>query len=335
MLRLCFAPELGSGEYQVNIRSGSGECQVSFLAICLEISSLFIVLYHSGTKTFVMAKLRDTIIRLRGKFGDYVLVESKNGAYARRRVAPGTKKNELALKQQYDRAAYLNKLASELNSIIKEYCGIFTTEKLYQNILKRFRKEPLNNRFLLLKQLEGMEMKLRYRFSQLGHCNIAVRKAKNKTLVSLTCIGHPLPGKFKADCYYYDLLLLTWSGKKNAALRQRKRTEWISLKEDLDEFVFRFASPPGVSNWLLCMRQRLGVKEKKIEGVKEKEIESYEAEGVVIKAAGSFVKKELEMLEMSKKNNRDKIFTRKQEEEIERVKAKRRPEDRKTERPKD
>ena len=70
-----------------------------------------------------MAKQKG-IIPLSGKIGNVVFTqEPGEEARVRRTVTPGTKRNEPALKQQYSRAAILDKLASEINTIIKTEAG--------------------------------------------------------------------------------------------------------------------------------------------------------------------------------------------------------------------
>src|ERR1700730_6652367 len=106
-----------------------------------------------------MAKIKPTIIKVSGKIGNDVIVDSKTyGHHVRKAPAKGSKKNEAALKQQYSRTKFLNALASELNTVIKGYSVSFKSSGFYQRMQKLFRKEPLDKRFLLLQKLKDMEI---------------------------------------------------------------------------------------------------------------------------------------------------------------------------------
>ncbi|CAN5790891.1 hypothetical protein BH11BAC4_BH11BAC4_08470 [soil metagenome] len=105
-----------------------------------------------------MAKLKPSNIILKGTLGNQVYTDGKYGPVVKRAVAPGTKNNGKAFKKQSNRAEYLNGLASELNEIFRNDCASFKGAGLYQEMLKRFRKEPLDNRFFLLLQLQGMDI---------------------------------------------------------------------------------------------------------------------------------------------------------------------------------
>lgn len=102
-----------------------------------------------------MAKQK-SILPISGKLGETVFVDGKQGSSVRAAPEAGSKKDEPALKEQYSRTRYLNRLAGGINSVVDKYAGNLKVSNFYNLLNKHFRKEPLDNRFLLLKQVEGM-----------------------------------------------------------------------------------------------------------------------------------------------------------------------------------
>ena len=116
-----------------------------------------------------MARLKPSFIKLSGKHGEDVHVDSNRyPRHLRKPASPGTKRNEPALKEQYTRTKYLNKLASEVNRMVQRCSDHLKPSTFYESLHRCFRKEPLNNRFLLLLQLRGMEVNPAYPLSKLG-----------------------------------------------------------------------------------------------------------------------------------------------------------------------
>lgn len=264
-----------------------------------------------------MAKIKPTITPLSGKFGDIVHVDSRRyGHHARKPVAPGTKKNEPAFKKQYGRTTYLNTLASEINTIIKTNTGRLKPSSFYEELHRRFRKEPLNNRFLLLVQLKGMEVNPAYPLNMSGSQVTNVKALKNKIVVNLQVNAHPQPGKLKADCYYYETMLLTWN--KNTPVYSCQLSDWVRMNNGKPEFEFEFAKTAATTHWLLCLRLRLGLNKQTVTVLA--------ADGMQLVDAGSLSKKDYELL---KKREADEVKAgvssagRKDVEEAARVKANR------------
>lgn len=265
-----------------------------------------------------MAKVKPTIVPLSGKFGDVVHVDSNRyDRHVRKAVAPGSKKNEPALKQQYARTKYLNVLASEINSTIRGYYGNLKPSTFYQELQSRFRKEPLNNRFLLLLQLKGMEVNPAYPLSKLGNQVTEVSVVKNKIIVNLQAKAHPAAGKHKANCYCYEVLLLTWDKGKKPAAYNYQLSDWVYLSNGKPEIEFTFRRTTETVHWLLFLRQQLGVDENVI-GV-------LAADGMQVVGAGSLDKKDLELLKKREGAPRGKHSKQndKAVQEVGRVKVKR------------
>jgi hypothetical protein len=261
----------------------------------------------------------NSIIQISGKLNDMVHVNSKHGHLLRDAPKNDNKKKEPALVQQYNRTGMLNNLAADLNRIIRAYAGALKPSGFYQAIQKRFRKEPLNNRFLLLKQLEGMEVNPAYPLNKLGGVDATVDAVKKEIIVRLDVSLRPSKycGRHKVNCYAYEVSLLCWNKSDGLATHARQYSEWINISDGLPEFEFLFARPAGTVHWLLCVKQQLGRNEEAIG--------TFRAEGMQIVAAGSFDKKDLAIL--TKRKEEEKAQAAKERgkndrEQIKRVKAK-------------
>jgi hypothetical protein len=264
-----------------------------------------------------MAKIKPTVTPLSGKLGDVVHVDSRRyGHHARKPVAPGTKKNEPAFKEQHARTAYLNTVASDINTIIKAVSGRLKPASFYEELHRRLRKEPLNNRFLLLLQLKGMEVNPAYPMNKSGSQVIDVKNFKNKIVVSLQVKSHPQQGKQKADCYYYETILVTWD--KTTPGYSRQLSDWVQMNNGKPEFEFEFARTAATTHWLLCLRLQLGLNKQPVTLLA--------ADGIQLVNAGSLNKKDYQLL---KKKEADEVKAgeskagEKHVEEIVRIKAKR------------
>jgi hypothetical protein len=263
-----------------------------------------------------LAKLKPSIFKISGKHGEDVHVDSKRyPRHLRKPVSPGTKRNEPAFKEQYTRTKYLNQLASEVNSIIEHNSDNLKPSTFYEELQRRFRKEALNNRLLLLLELRGMEVHPAYPLSKLGTRLVHVRISKNKIVVNLQVTHHPPAGKDKADCYDYQVLMVTW-GKRLEY--EEQCSNWVFIESGRPEFDFEFKRKADTRHWLFCLRLRLGIKEKPIEKLA--------TTGMQIIDAGSFVKKDLEILEKRKKEQKTvkvAAIEKTEAEEAKRVKPKR------------
>jgi hypothetical protein len=276
------------------------------------------VSYFNLLKTMEMAKVKPGIIQMVGKVGDDIIIDShRYGRFTRKVVKQGSKKDEPVLKAQYKRTGRLNRLASELNTIIRDHSNGFKTPRFYEELHKRFRKEPLNKRCLLLQQLTGMEVNPSYPLQTSGDRTVAVTAVKNKIVVNLKITSKPAPGKFMADCFCYEVLLIRWNKTNVPAKFERQISEWSYLKDGLPEFEFFFSKPPGTKEWLVCIRQQLGIKEQPLI--------FFPAIGMQITEVGSFDKKEQALMDNRKTVNAKTSFQVKvrKENEILRVKAKR------------
>jgi hypothetical protein len=243
-----------------------------------------------------MAKLKPSIVEISGKLNDLVHVDSRtNGRYVRKVVAKGSKRKEPALHAQYSRTKFLNDVASDVNTIIKDNSGNLKPSSFYTSLQSRFRKEPLNNRFLLLRQLVGMEINSVYKLEKLIRYNLSVQSLKDKIMVNLQVTANPGPGKHKADCCCYEVLMVSWTKKKKAATCVAQLSDWMYMKDGRPEFDFEFPRENGLMHWMACVRVILGVKGT--------ELGMMVGQGMVVAAVGSEVKADWEVVNQREKTN--------------------------------
>jgi hypothetical protein len=249
-----------------------------------------------------MPKIKEGIIGFSGKMGNDVFVQSNRyGPHVRKRPKPGSKKNQAAIKQNYKRTALLNSLASEVNRIIGSASEGHKHQSFYFNVQKRFRKQPLNNRFLLLHSLKGMDVHPRYTINHLaGRHDITINTQKNRFVINLRVKAHAQE-QFNTNCYSYELLFLSWNKTAKPAQYDRQLSEWIYLKGPKPEFEFLFPKPTGTIHWMLCVKQKMGI---------DGEPGSFKAQGMHVAEVQTLDKKELALLKKitteKNKNSRKK-----------------------------
>lgn len=262
-----------------------------------------------------MAKIKGGLTSISGKFEDVVHVQSKKyKPHVRKAISGPGNKDEPSFKAQTNRTVFLNRFAAEVNKIIDQHSGLLKQPLFYQQLLKRFRKEPLDNRFLLLLQLKGIDVSKLHKLDQLSYHSLAVNTVKNKLKVTLHVKGDPPATRHKADCYCYELLLVTWTKGPRPGVVHLQQSEWRHRKTNPPIYDFEFALGRGAVHWMLCLRVVLGVNEKAIG--------SQTAEGMAVVEVGSLDKRDWEVLEERKvKVDEAKTKVHSAVKEVMRVKA--------------
>jgi hypothetical protein len=262
-----------------------------------------------------MAKIKRGLMSIRGKMDGKVYVEVPGGTdYIRDVVAPGTKRDEPALKQQYVRAAFLNKLAAGISNILKFESDHNWHKDFYGQLLKRFRKHSSDNRFLLLSSLKGMNIHPIYSFDRVGgDQKVTVETGEQEFTVSVKVKAHTMKDD-KRNCYCYQFLLMTWNDSDEPPTYERQYSDWIYPKKPKPEFDFSFKREPGVVHWMLFEMKQMGWNDKAI---------SVKQQGMRVAEVGTFNNEDLDLLKKYEEEERKKISAfQRREKEIVRVKAK-------------
>lgn len=222
----------------------------------------------------------------------YKIRNGKN--YSSKKPEAGLKKDEPVLKQQYRRTAFLNELASEINRMIKSRKGFVPSGRFYQNMQARFRKEPINNRLLILDRLKGMEINTLNRLQQISPAPaIDIKAIDDHIVVELTVTGHALPGKHNANCYFFEVVLLLWDDSGAPCQLYSKKTSWIYPEKGYPAFDIDFQRPDGTTDYLVCVRESLGMNGR--------EYKEMGTQGMLVAEVGSFNKKSKKLLEGRRK----------------------------------
>ena len=101
-----------------------------------------------------MQTLVPSPVNPRGTLGDKVYVDSSTYPYHWRKRPLTAKASLRALKQENKRAGFINKVAGDLNAVMKLHMAGFKGRDFYHRLLKKFRRESIDNRYLLLRQAE-------------------------------------------------------------------------------------------------------------------------------------------------------------------------------------
>lgn len=244
-----------------------------------------------------MAKARGHI-RVSGKLGDKVYVETKTGRHIRNAPKKGLKKDEPALKEQYNSTAFFNSVASQIRLALTQHVFNFVDPKLYHRLLKKFRgvKGHEQKRWLLVREVVDMEVTPAYPFTKFACINWNVEQRKRELVVQLDVQGHPdnKVSVYEADCYYYELLLLVWNKTKRPPMVVTNETDWIAMDGGRPSFDIPLPVPAGATHWLLFLHGRLGSKHQCLD--------IRAAEGMRCVEAGSFDKKEIALAQQRLSN---------------------------------
>jgi hypothetical protein len=197
-------------------------------------------------------------------------------------------KEENLFKDQYSNTGIINSLAGHLNTIVEMHIGKFKESTFYHRVQKLLRRAPSHSRILLLHQLKDMEVNTQYPSKRLFHL-VKVVNGKSKIAVNLEVLNHAWPKKFKSDCYCYKIVMIIWDKTSKPPKHDHIFSDWVSLEGGKPEFDFEFSKPQGTTHWLLCIRQMYGLNQQRLR--------NYASESMYIADAGTFDKKEQELLE--------------------------------------
>lgn len=265
-----------------------------------------------------MAKISAGHTKIHGKLGDLVYVQSgPYGPYARKPSKPGSRKHEPAFQQQHTRTGYLNRLAGAVNTVMNRLAGPLKSRQFYEDVQKQFRKEPENNRLLLLRRLVGMEANPRYAFRHHVDPAITLSVTEAAVLVSLASRQHPAyNSKVDANCYAYELAVTTWAEDDGLPQTEVQAGSWLELKGPGALFEFAFTIPDGARHWMLCV--------KLCSGMNNEPTKLFTGDGVLIYKIGSFDAAEQAWLQ-SLPPIRDEIKSEPEEEQAPAVRIPARP----------
>ena len=237
-----------------------------------------------------MAVNKSTHFKVSGEVDGMVYKMTRKGKnYISKKPAAGNKKQEPALKLQYQRTAFLNELAGELNGMIKDYCAFIWPSEFYQRVQSRFRKEPENIRILLLNRLLNMEVNQRNPITKLTYNppSVTLKGVEDNIILELSANSHPHPDSW-GNCYFIEVLLLLWDDSGAPCEASVQRTNWIYNEGAYPVYEMVFPKPDGTTDYLVAVRGSKGN-----DGV---DFDMLGYMGMMIIEVGSFNKKSQKLL---------------------------------------
>jgi hypothetical protein len=260
-----------------------------------------------------MAKVIGGLFPVSGTIDDTVFVRRGDTTYTRRRVRPGSKRNEPVLMEHYLRTPYLNRLASGINSILQNTSNRNKHGEFYAEVLGRFRKQASDNTFLLLSALNGMNLHPTYTLDIVGGSQkISVKTERQKFKVRVNITSQPLDID-KVNCYCYQLVLITWNNTDKPPTYDHQASEWIYPEKPKTQVDFSFQRETGVVHWMLCVMKQMGFNDEDV---------SVKLQGMCIMQVGTFNKEDLALQkEIAAEEKKKMAAFKKKKERFVRVKA--------------
>jgi hypothetical protein len=252
-----------------------------------------------------MAKIRFEIANLSGTVGENVFVDSKTyPRHTRRRQRAGLRKDEPAVKENYSRTAILNNLAAGINNALDLESDHHKDKGFYVEVQKRFRQQTLDNRYVLLASLRGMDLHPRYRLAELGSREeVIVKPEPDSFKVTVSVKIHPYKWE-RTNCYCYKVMLLTWNTEGALPKHEGRYSTWRYLDKPTPEFEFSFPRDADVVHWLVCVKLQMGFNDEpvlwKYEGARIVEVGTFKEEDEVL-LNGIMVQQELKSYNASVK----------------------------------
>ena len=157
--------------------------------------------------------------------------------------------------KQISRTVFVNNLAADLNSIIKEYFDRYKISDFYQRAQSKMRKEPLNNPFLLIRRLREMDLHPRYPLGALGSHKLTTAVKKKKELeVSVGVNAFETKAlRNHNKSYSLKLILICWLYNINKPVHFCQDSEWLHYAEKDMIFDFNFTLPKNTRFFMICL----------------------------------------------------------------------------------
>lgn len=227
-----------------------------------------------------MAKAEPGPMSITGKLGEEVYVKTRHGHHVRKASSkPLSEKRIATLARHNSRTKFLNTLASQINQIVKHYFLFYRYNKFYQDVQTKFRKEPLDNRFLLLRQLIELDLNPLHPYER--------RQKPGK--VEVTCLEDKfivsIPAKAPShmiddlNSYFFEVVFIAWSKEDRFPDHSIQFGKWMPFDGSYALFEFEFPKPDDTIHWLLLVSHQRGRNNEVINPKLDR--------SVVIKGAGS------------------------------------------------
>jgi hypothetical protein len=227
-----------------------------------------------------MAKAEPGPMSIIGKLGDDVYVKSRHGHHIRKASSkPLSEKRLATLARHNSRTKFLNTLASQINQIVKHHFLFYRYRKFYQDVQTKFRKEPLDNRFLLLRQLIDLDLNPLHPYERRqrpGKTEVSCLEDKFVVSVFADAPSHNIDD---LNAYFFEVVFITWSKEDRFPDHSIQFSNWMPFDGSHALFEFEFPKLDDTVHWLLLVSHQRGRNNEVINPKLDR--------SVVIKGAGS------------------------------------------------
>lgn len=196
------------------------------------------------------------IINLRGKVGDMVYTIGKHGK--RVRSAPtltAEQKKAKAELPQNKKTAVFNALASTINSAVAHYASVLKPGNFYSKLHSIFRGENSDERTILLRPVQQVEINERYAFHKAcPYPTVEVTVEKNAYLVD-AAIEMPRDKYRDNNSFSLEFIMLVFCKGSNSCRHSAKYSSWMLIKDRKPKYLtFRFPREAKDTDYLLACR---------------------------------------------------------------------------------
>ncbi|HMJ47009.1 MAG TPA: hypothetical protein VK498_06740 [Ferruginibacter sp.] len=262
-----------------------------------------------------MAKSVSAVTKYSGKLGDVVHVQTANGEFVRKAPSRNSGRDNPEFKEQAKITAFLNQIASEINTAAIRAGEHYKNKQFYRTIQKKIRNNFIENRFVLLHRLKGIQI-AKQPLDVVCSYELITQTNPPYFDIELRLNRPPHFYKYEPDCFFFGVTLVTWSKLTDPVKIEQKRTEWRSTDAALPVFDFRFTREPETINWMIIVRLTLGVNNE--------DLRYWDTTMAQIADVGTFDENELKLLrehEASLKEQEKNMFRKTKEDDEGWVKA--------------
>jgi hypothetical protein len=209
-------------------------------------------------KSFEMAKIGRSIIKIQGRVGDLVMVKSntyKDHVRAPRGTYKEADVNDV-LKSNANRTAGINNVCKEMYPILLNYCKDCKHGQLWQDMLSCVRKSSDDSFEQRLLQLKGLEMNKDYLFSAFygAHPPVSCTTDRKALNVIFSPKAHPQFGDKRVVATYKVCMVAIFPQEDSNWLHMTAFSKSIEVStKELEEFHFEFKKPPKTKHYIVGM----------------------------------------------------------------------------------
>jgi len=206
-----------------------------------------------------MAKAEPGPMSITGKLGEEVYAKTRHGHHVRKAsTKPLTEKRLATLGRHNKRTKFLNNLASEINQIVKQYFLYYRYSRFYEDVITKFRKEPLDNRFFLLRQLLNLDLNPLHPYERRQRPGRVEVNCLDDKFVVLVFAEGPRHQIAELNSYFFEIVFITWSTTDRFPDHSIQYSKWMPFDGKYPVFEFEFPKFEDTVHWMLLVSHQRG-----------------------------------------------------------------------------